>query len=155
MNCEDATRRLGALKDGELDSAEAALVRAHVGDCRRCAAERDELERLRTLLGALGAREGEADFAARLRQRAERRGRAVHVEQVRRTWPLRRAAALLLFVTGIGLGIAAGRDVASAVTEETRHLPAALLASAPPGSLEEVYLSFMSEGEWDETHNAQ
>jgi len=38
--------RLGAYHDGELSAHEAGLVRAHLADCRRCAAELAELRRI-------------------------------------------------------------------------------------------------------------
>lgn len=153
MNCENVTERLGALLDGELDAAEEAAVRAHVEDCPRCAAELDGLERLNQLLGALAAHEGAADFAARVRRRAEKRAGTVHIGRFLSGGVLTRAAAVLLFAAGVWFGLMAGSDVARAdrtVTESgPEDLTTDVLAAAPDGSLEEVYLSFVSGGEWE------
>ena len=47
MTCEQASRMLSALVDGELDSAETAAVKAHAKDCTVCSHEIQVLEGLK------------------------------------------------------------------------------------------------------------
>ncbi|MFO7956435.1 MAG: zf-HC2 domain-containing protein [Candidatus Brocadiia bacterium] len=159
MNCENVKERLGTLLDGELDAAEEAAVRAHVEACPRCAAELDELESLNQLLGALPAHEGNADFAVRVRRRAEKEAKIVHVGRLLSGGVLTRAAAVLLFAAGVWFGLMAGSDVARADRAMTESGPEDLttdvLAATPDGSLEQVYLSFVSGGEWEEGGDVQ
>jgi anti-sigma factor RsiW len=159
MNCENVTERLGALLDGELDAAEEAAVRAHVEDCPRCAAELDELESLNQLLGALAAHEGDADFAVRVRRRAEKKAKIVHVGRFPSGGVLTRAAAVLLFAAGVWFGLMAGSDVArvdrTPAESGPEDLTTDVLAATPDGSLEQVYLSFVSGGEWEEGSDVQ
>jgi len=159
MKCENVTERLSALLDGELDAAERAAVRAHVADCPRCAAELAELERLSELLGALTQREGAAEFAARVRRRAEETPKIYRIGRFLSGGVLTRGAAALLFAAGVWFGLMAGSDVADADGAmggaQPEDLSANVLAAAPQGSLEEVYLSFVSQGEWEEAGDVQ
>lgn len=54
--CEDRNLSLGALVDGELDAANAALIEAHVARCDGCREELERLQAVRSLLRIDGLR---------------------------------------------------------------------------------------------------
>jgi anti-sigma factor RsiW len=65
--CEDRILSLGALVDGELDAANAALMEAHVGHCDNCREELERLQAVRSLLRTDGIRHASpADFEQRI-----------------------------------------------------------------------------------------
>jgi anti-sigma factor RsiW len=63
--CERIGESIGRWLDGELDSAEGELVRAHVTACARCSEERRRLERIdRALSSILVAQSQKIEFAS-------------------------------------------------------------------------------------------
>ena len=96
--------RLAELEEGLLDPADAARVSDHAAGCTECRAQQAELERTRSLLGALPVEGMPADVAARLDRAlagadSPRSTTVVPLQASRRRWTSRPLAA--------GLGAAA------------------------------------------------
>jgi mycothiol system anti-sigma-R factor len=66
IDCERALREIELYVDGELDAAEAQLLRAHLGDCPPCGNRAEFQRRLKALLAAKCASEMPVSLRARL-----------------------------------------------------------------------------------------
>ncbi len=164
MNCETVSNRLGAYLDGELGEQEAAEVGRHLEACPRCAAELEALRELDEALGELKGPMVPPDFARRVREKADAGSRPVPLF---RTLPgrlrpmLSRAAAVLVAAAGLWMGLAAGhsafREAPSPPSGEAEQfdLPADSLSAAPSGSVADLYLAFLQEGEWEGGEDAE
>ncbi|MHC4592447.1 MAG: anti-sigma factor family protein [Planctomycetota bacterium] len=151
MDCEGTREKLNAYLDGELSSEGAFLVREHLQDCPRCAAELDELKRLNQALDAyqgIGVPEG---FARRVVPAPTPVGA--------RPLPVRvfsRAAAVLMAVAGLSVGLAMGGSVGPADSYAAQaegaelddfDLQAEVLSGVDADSVADAYLELLSEGE--------
>lgn len=132
--CEEVGELLSAALDGELPAEAQEAVEAHVAVCGACAAERQHLAEVRSLLRALPARQAPNPVRAELRATARAR------EATGRTRQLAVAVALIAAVVAGGVvGAAAGDDHGVPVPLEelvTEHLavstPAPDAVSAQP-----------------------
>jgi anti-sigma factor RsiW len=163
VDCKNTLLRLNAYLDGELPQAGAADVERHLRECPSCAAE---LAALRALAGALADLEGAAvpsRFAARVLDAARARDAARRAPALPfgllRAGPvsrvLLRMAACLVAVAGLWMGMSVGSSASARgqqapaesadVTGESEFdIQLASLSAAPPGSIAEAYLDFVS-----------
>ncbi|MGZ6009972.1 MAG: anti-sigma factor family protein [Rhizomicrobium sp.] len=109
MTCDEASVLLHALIDGELDTARARDVEAHVAGCQRCAAELRQFREMRHVMTGADLR---FTAPAALRSRIEA---AVSVPVARASQPSRRFL-LQGFAFGTALSAAAAASVVFFVT---------------------------------------
>ena len=69
MKCEDVSKELIAYLDRRANSADRAVVEAHLQDCAACRARAEDFRKLWNLLDEVPAHEPSFGFDARLRQR--------------------------------------------------------------------------------------
>jgi len=69
VNCRGVQLKLSAYLDGELTGMEMLQLRSHLHDCRCCAAEVDEVRRLKSILNSLPEEEPDLEFQARLKDK--------------------------------------------------------------------------------------
>ena len=67
IDCEEALRKIEVFVDGELEPAEAQMLRAHLGDCPPCGDRAEFQRRLKALLAAKCASETPTSLRVRLR----------------------------------------------------------------------------------------
>jgi mycothiol system anti-sigma-R factor len=67
IDCERALREIEIYVDGELDAAEAEMLRAHLVDCPPCGTRAEFQRRLKALLAAKCASEMPSSLQVRLR----------------------------------------------------------------------------------------
>src|SRR5579871_6379284 len=67
MNCESSRLYLGAFVDGELSVADHLMIEAHIAECAKCRADRDQLLAMRSTLRDELREELPAGFEHRLR----------------------------------------------------------------------------------------
>jgi mycothiol system anti-sigma-R factor len=67
IDCEEALRKIDIYVDGELEPAEAEMLRAHLGDCPPCGDRAEFQRRLKALLAAKCASETPMSLRVRLR----------------------------------------------------------------------------------------
>jgi len=67
IDCEEALRKIEIYVDGELEPAEAQVLRAHLGDCPPCGDRAEFQRRLKSLLAAKCASETPLSLRVRLR----------------------------------------------------------------------------------------
>jgi anti-sigma factor RsiW len=164
VDCNATARLLSAYLDGEVPQGDAAAVEGHLRGCARCAAELAELRALSHLLNGLEGLAVPSDFAGRTREAAANaladsgRREPVVLFGLDRARPLgrvlMRVAAGLVAVAGLWMGMSvggaafAGRDQTPAesdVAEQSEFdLQMESLSAAPPGSMAEAYLAFVS-----------
>jgi anti-sigma factor RsiW len=108
MKCTSVQRRLSAYLDRELPARARQAVEHHLSGCVTCRQYVQSLEADRTTLRADRIPEMPARVHARVMVEL---GRLAATGARRRAWarPLLAAAAVLLFLGGLGLGIALGR----------------------------------------------
>lgn len=87
MNCKETENRLQAFLDGDLDAIRSRQIRAHLGQCGKCAALKRDFESLAQLAKETPAARTPEDFEIRLRQQMATR-------QVRRPIWTQRGAPL-------------------------------------------------------------
>lgn len=159
MKCRKASRRLNAYLDGELAPDEALAVQEHLRACERCVAELEGLKQLDEALDAEPAVAVPSGFARRVRAIAEERGAArvrLGTSRGRLNLVLSRIAAVVVVAAGLWVGalMARGTSRSSLVavepqTDEVTELDLQLdpLSATPPGSVAEVYLALVDQGE--------
>ncbi len=160
MKCPDIHDRLGAYLDGELNPAEAEVVREHLAKCRRCARVLEEHRRLDQLLDSQEGISAPPDFVARVRSAAEKRAEPVKLFAAEGTWnrTLFRVAALLVLAIGLGFGLVAGNSVSRPESETTRDADRVAvdpLSAAPGRSLADLYLAMIDQSGLNGEDNAQ
>ena len=67
IDCERALEKIEVYVDGELEPAEAEMLRAHLGDCPPCGDRAEFQRRLKALLAAKCASETPVSLRVRLR----------------------------------------------------------------------------------------
>ena len=67
IDCERALKKIEVYVDGELEPAEAEMLRAHLGDCPPCGDRAEFQRRLKALLAAKCASETPVSLKVRLR----------------------------------------------------------------------------------------
>jgi anti-sigma factor RsiW len=72
MNCEEALRLLAVYLDGELERGERLNVERHLQACRSCYSRAEFERRLQARLAALGRRQPDPDFSARIQELVRR-----------------------------------------------------------------------------------
>ena len=72
MKCAEIRKLLPAYQDGEIDSSQAAEMRAHLAGCRSCQKEEELLSSSWDLLGSLKPIEPSTDFRSRLWERVKK-----------------------------------------------------------------------------------
>ena len=160
MRCKHVTRRLDAYATGEVSARDRVRIEAHLATCESCRQALTNLERMGELLNRATVPlvpEGFADRVMTLaRTRAASPVRADSLWNVA-AWrqalsiPVRAAAAVVL-VLGLAMGILMGRGVWQSPTPATANSASDPLAAynvdyltdTPSGSLAESYLSLTS-----------
>jgi anti-sigma factor RsiW len=75
MKCDDVSKELIAYLDRRANSADRAVVEAHLKDCAACRTRAEDFRKLWNLLDEVPAQEPSFGFDARLRQRIVAEGR--------------------------------------------------------------------------------
>lgn len=117
------TNQIIGLASGELPSAEAEQLRAHLADCSACAAEYAALQRTWDTLDAWAVDPGRHDLTGAVLARAadvEQLPQEERVRLLRMPAPLRAAASILV---AVGLGLAAGRLIPVSESTQPVQIP--------------------------------
>lgn len=160
MNCEQTSELLNAYLDRELRPEARAKVRGHLHACASCTKALEGLRRLNRAIESIEATAVPEGFARRVRLAAEST-RIVRPEPAGRpasifTGALARAAAVLVAVAGLSVGLAMGRTLgganglaaaAQAADDDLLSLQLDALTAAPTGSMGEMFLAFTTEPE--------
>jgi anti-sigma factor RsiW len=134
MACDVGREKLDAYLDGELASAEAAALSAHMRSCSSCAADALERVRMKRAVAVAGKRyEPSAEFREKFRAKI---AKGVAAKPQRRTgwlWILA-TPALLVVIISVAVNFYASRETArrQRVYSELADLHVATLASATP-----------------------
>jgi anti-sigma factor RsiW len=136
MNCEVAHERIVAAAYGELADEQAHELERHLTGCAECAAEREQLQALKILAGALPVLEPDANLIARSRIKLEEALDALPPkgwyerlsQRLRNNFASMQAAPVaagLLLALGVGAGSWGGYRLAEVRAARTVATPAA------------------------------
>jgi anti-sigma factor RsiW len=144
MNCPEARERFSAWIDGELPTAQAAAVQAHVDRCAECAVRCRRLRAVEEALDRVAEIDPSADFADRVLAAA--RARRASDKLVRLPFGLQvltRAAALLMAVAGTYLGVEMGGAPSAPAAPPGTAVAEPLMQATAPDALTEAYLEMV------------
>jgi len=162
MRCKHVTRRLDAYAAGEVPAEERSRIEAHLATCESCRQALTNLERMGDLFNRASLPPVPDGLAERVMALA--RTRAASPARATSLWsfaawrqalsiPMRAAAAVML-VLGLALGILMGRGVwsgpgpttgtANSASDPLAAYNVDYLTDTPSGSLAESYLSLTS-----------
>jgi anti-sigma factor RsiW len=131
MACEVSAAKLDAYLDGELPSAEAGVLSAHLRTCSSCAADALSRVQLKRSIAAAGKR---YESSAELRAKISRMSAAKERTQSAWHWKLIAIPALLVVILSVATGFYMNREIShrQSVYSELADLHVATLASATP-----------------------
>jgi anti-sigma factor RsiW len=135
MACDVGREKFDAYLDGELASAEASALSAHIRTCNSCAADALELVRMKRAVATAGKRyEPSVEFRKKIAGvSAEKTSTAKPRRKIGWVWILA-APALLVLILSVAVNDYVGRETARRlrVYSELADLHVATLASATP-----------------------
>jgi len=145
MKCS-RTKLISPYIDGELSAGENDILKLHINECRECAGELEDLQKIHELFAEAEAFKVPYGFSTRVlanitENETGRFGAFVHIT----TKSAEGFALLVLIVAGIILGSFLSKPLLFEKGNGTAYLSLDVFKSAPPDSVGGIYLA-MTEG---------